>query len=1174
MKNIRLKGYFMHPQFIQTTKIMKIYVLLALISISHVFASSLSSQNISLNVTELTVREVFQEIEKQSQYSFFYNNRFSDLDKKLNFVDENTTIDGAMRTILANTNLSYRIIDESLVVIAPDLIQDQLVITGQVTSSNDGTTIPGVSVVVEGTTIGTSTNASGLYSISVPREAESLTFSFLGYKPQTVSIRGRNVINISLEVDMRFLDEVLVVSTGYQTIARERATGSFNVVDPEQIDKPTINVASRLIGTTAGMQARLDVDGNPTFEIRGQTSLFASAAPLVVVDGFAIEGDFNSINPNDVESVTILKDAAAASIWGARAANGVIVVTTKKARKDTPIRVEFSYFTRVGQKFDLDYVRPHASSAETVDFEILASDKWQALAPVDGSLTYWGRQFSEASMAIVENRLGHLSEGDLQTTLNRLRGLDNKQQISDLLLANPVNNQYNLSLYGSTGRINNTVSFLFEQNQSNFQETYNKRMAVNYRANANIFNWLDFNFSTMLQQNKFTNSGVSLGDIQDMAPYEMLLNEDGTYTNVTRFYYPIIERLVPTENFPYPNWYHNPVQEIRNRDLTSNQLNARIQAGLTFTLIRGLNFDSRVQYENFNTYDRNLYNDETFYVRDITNKASAWDQSTNEVTANLPMGSILTQSRTGVEAYTFRNQLNLNRSFNRHEINAVAGTEFISRVLQRYNNPTSYGYNDNTLTVGTFPNGPGGTFSPIRNWQGANQTFAYTNSFAYLTDRFFSLYGNVAYTFDGKYTLSGSARTDASNFISDDPKYRYAPFWSVGMGWQMHKESFLQGISWLNRLNMRLTFGHNGNVDRTTAFMPLISVGSSPNVYTNEYIASISSYGNPTLRWEKTGTLNLGFDYSVLGGKLFGKIDIYNKSGKDLIATLSIPAVSGTASQKLNNAEMINRGIELEFGTWQNLLGDQIVWRGNLNFSYNHNKITKLFVANYIASSLYGGGTASYVEGENASSHWRFEYAGVYDGQPMIYGAGDDMYNFAGWTPGDGRDFMLNMGTRVAPFTLGTSHSFQINDFNLSFIITGKFGHVFDRTGFNYPVLWTSRLLPNNKLSEVVNGDMMQIVPLPQNENEPRYFFWSRFYPYLSYLTENASHIRMQEVNLTYNLPASIMGRLNLNSRPQIFVQGNDLFTILFNDAGEDPEYPVGGMKPQPKFTFGVKLNF
>ncbi|HEU4610121.1 MAG TPA: TonB-dependent receptor, partial [Chitinophagaceae bacterium] len=338
---------------------------------------------------------------------------------------------------------------------------------------------------------------------------------------------------------------------------------------------------------------------------------------------------------------------------------------------------------------------------------------------------------------------------------------------------------------------------------------------------------------------------------------------------------------------------------------------------------------------------------------------------------------------------------------------------------QNFGYPTTYGYNDETLTRGTFPNGPGGTFFPIKNWLGKNQTFSYTNSFAYTTDRYFSLYGNAAYTYTGKYTLSGSYRTDASNLISEDPKYRYSPFWSVGLGWSLSKESFMLPVSWIDRLYVRATYGFNGNEDRSSSFLPLISLGGTPNTYTNDYTASISNYGNPTLRWEKTGTWNLGIDYTLFRGKLYGKIDVYNKHGKDLLATLSIPAINGTTSQKLNNAEMTNRGVELELGTTLRLSGNDIVWRSNFNFSHNRNVITKLFVAQYSASTLAGGGSAAYVEGENANSLWRFVYAGVENKQPMIQGPDHTKYDFGAFTPGDGRTYMVNTGTTVAPYTLG-----------------------------------------------------------------------------------------------------------------------------------------------------------
>ena len=379
----------------------------------------------------------------------------------------------------------------------------------------------------------------------------------------------------------------------------------------------------------------------------------------------------------------------------------------------------------------------------------------------------------------------------------------------------------------------------------------------------------------------------------------------------------------------------------------------------------------------------------------------------------------------------------------------------------------------------------------------------------------------------------------------------------------------IQFLIWL-----KLPPGPFGNKPTVSvwSFRPLISTAGTTNVYTNDYTATVSSFGNPTLRWEKTGTWNVGVDYALFGGKLSGKVDVYSKYGKDLIAQLSIPAINGTTSQKLNNAEMSNKGIELELGSIQKI-NNHISWRGNLNFSYNKNEIRKLFVAQYAAYSLYGGGTGAYVVGENANSLWRFQYAGIVNEQPSVAGADGATYDFGAWTPGDGRDYMLNTGTTVAPYTLGFLSGLKVYDFDLSFVVTGKFGHVFQRMGFNYPPTWSGRTLPNVKLTEVMNGDPSKIVPLPLHDNEPRYYFWDRFHQYLSYLVENASHLRMQEVNLTYSLPQKLLSKFSM-SRMQVYAQGNDLFTLYWNDAKEDPEYPLGTMNPQPKLTLGLRCEF
>ncbi len=1173
----RLISRLLTPQIM---KAMKLTFILLTAAFLHVSAKGIS-QNVTLNLKGAPIEKVFREIEKQTGFGFLYTKRMLQSVPKIDINVKDVRVDDALRICFSNLPLTFSIIENTIVVkqAEPANSNDVTVeappaidIKGRVVDEN-GSPVEGVTVTVKGTKNATATNANGEFTLSGVSESSVLVFTGISVETREVRVGRQREFSVSLKTKVSEMTGVsVVVNTGFQSIPKERSTGSFGIIEKEQLERPTINIAQRLIGTTAGVQAKLDVDGNPIFEIRGLSSLYAQQQPLVVVDGFPIQGDFSSINPNDVESVTILKDAAAASIWGARAANGVVVIITRFAKKGTPLKVEFNVFTRIGKKFDLDYVRPLAPSDQTVEYEKIAYAKWRTLQnPL--ALTDNGFAFSQAGTALNEYNFGFITAAERDAILENLKTLDNRSQISDHLLTNPVNTQYNLTLSGSSGRMSNILSLMYEDNKSNFKETTNKRYMVSFRNNSEMFKWMDLNFSGTLLANQAKNDGVTLGDIQGMSPYDMLVNDDGSLTNINRYYWPILQRMVPMNKFPYTNWAYNPIEEIANRDLRTDQLNARLQAGLTFKIIKGLSFDTKGQFELFNTFNKGLYNDNTYYVRSTVNHATTWNQTTSTFTPNLPKGGILNQSRTKTRSYNWRNQVNLNKVFaGKHEVNFVAGEEINNVVSEFFGNPTTYGYNDNTLTVGIFPNGPGGNFLQIKNWMGSNQTFSYTNSFTYRTERYFSAFGNVAYTYDRKYTLSGSYRTDASNLITDDPKYRYAPFWSVGGSWQIYREEFMKNIGWLDRMNVRVTFGYNGNVDRSTSFRPLISTGGTPNIYTGDYTATISSFGNPTLRWEKTRTWNVGVDFSLFRGKLFGKIDIYNKYGKDLIAQLSIPAINGTTSQRLNNAEMSNKGIELELGTSMNI-GRKIKWRGNLNFSYNKNNIEELFIATYAASTLAGGGSGAYVVNANASSLWRFRYAGVINDQPRVVGLDGATYDFGAFTPGDGRDYMENTGTLVAPYTLGFSSTFQLGDFNFSFIVTGKFGHVFQRLGFNYPPTWTSRVLPNVKLAEVMNSDPSKIVPLPYNPNESRYYFWDRFHQYLDYLVENASHFRMQEVNLTYKLRPGLLSRFHMNNL-QVYAQGNDLFTIYANEAKEDPEYPLGTMNPRPKLTLGIKCEF
>lgn len=1152
-------------------------------------SATVKDSRITVNLTNVPLKQAIAAIQKVSPYRFLYNTKLIDEKQPVSINAENEEVKSVLDRLFSSTNISFKIVDRQ-VILSPnndqrnaDRADDSPKQKSNTTDGKNGRTItgrivdeagfpvPGATVLVKNTRIGTSTNKDGFFSILVPEGNGFLTVSFIGYLPQSIALGSNSDYKVALKEESKRLDEVVV--TGYQTLSKERATGSFNIVKKDQIEKPTSNIGQRIIGTSAGVQSKTDADGNVTFEIRGITSLNnATAQPLVVVDGFAIESGLSMINPNDVDNITILKDAAAASIWGARSANGVIVVTTKSgtARKGKT-KVDFSSFIKVSPKIDLDYYMPYASSSEQVDF----TEKAYKISPSalgDGD-SYLTGGYNKAYEVLNEYRLGYITEQERDNLLNGLRSTSNRNDIKRYQLQNPFTQQYNLSVLNSTEKSSNMVSLLYEGNKANFIGNESQKYVISAKTNVSLYKWLDFSFNgTYLMKDASNN-----GEVYNGSSFNNFYNEDGSYAGVPNNYYmPNMRRYVPMEKFPYADWTYNPIRERNARGYTSRVVNARAQAGFTIKPIAGLALDSKVQYEIYSTRERKILTEESFEVRSNVNYYSTWNKTANTVVANIPKGGFRDESSVETRAITWRNQLNFNKVINDvHSVSFIAGSEILSRDNESTVNPRVYGYNDNLYTTGVIQN------AKVVAMYGYTSTIPYlTTTYKMFYDRFFSAYANGSYTYRGKYTVSGSARADASNLITDDPAKKYSPFWSVGGSWNVSREAFMEKYPWIDLLLVRATYGFNGNVDKTTSPKPLISLGASSDIYTGDYNAYISSFGNPDLTWEKTGTVDFGVDFDLFDGKLSGKVDFYNKKGDNLLVYQSIPATNGTTEQKINSAQMVNRGIEVELGSSLKI-ADRIGWRGSINFAYNHNKITDLYKKLYSASELYGTSTSSYVQGYDANTLWAFKYAGVVNvgtaenpnWQPVVQGKGGELYDFTKWTPGDGRDFMLNMGTKVAPYSFGLSNTFKVYDFDLSFLLTGKFGHVFRGYKFNYPYMSGSGI-PNDLYEETLKADPMKRVPIPFDRWQDRYYFWDRFYPYLDYVVQNANHIRCQELSLSYNLPTRILQKVGFASARLYFV-ANNLFLLQFNDYNEDPEFPRGvtNIRPQATYTFGLNVS-
>lgn len=1166
------------------------------------FAASLSlqAQNIRIEYKDTPIKTILKSITLQSGYTFVYSDALTELDKKISvsYSQKEGGIEGVLKKILEGTGITWNVKGKQVALFnkfikegpAPRSASFQL--KGAIRDES-GETLPGVTVQNKTTGKTVASEIDGSYRIEA-KEGDLLLFSSIGMSDVTVTVGKGDVLNVNMKPDVIALEDVVV--TGYQTISKERATGSFETIGAEQLDKPSTSLEQSIIGNVSGIQI-VDKgyrDREESIVIRGVTSLGANSNPLIIVDGFAIEGTLSSINPNDIAGITVLKDAAAASIWGARSANGVIVVTTKSARKGK-VNVELNAFVKFSGKMNLDYANPLATSAETIEYERMGFEtnffnRGSLLGNNYSSALYngSGKMYSRAVVAMNENRLGFL-QGDLETELGRLASLDNRDQIRDYLLEAPITQQYNLTVAGGTEKLSNVLTLMYEKNIANFKGKDNQRYTFNYRTNLALFKWLDVSVSTMFQYNTARNNGVTLAEIQSLSPYDMLIGENGEYLHTPKnLYLPLVERYITRQGvqFPYRDWTYNPVREMRGRDITNKSLYGRVQAGLKVKIIKGLNFDSKFQYEIMDNKDKSLYSEDTYQVRFNVNYNSQWNgDPATAVKQNFANGMAISEGNSELNAWNFRNQLTFDRTFNdMHTISFIAGTEVSKRVYKTTAYPLMYGYNDELLSVTPPLNGVSTPSNPMYNMFG---TSAYEGpeypsaARTYAVDKYFSMYGNVSYTYKSKYTISGSVRTDASNLISSNPAIRYSPFWSVGAAWQIAQEPFMKNVSWVDRLVLRTTYGFNGNVDKSTSVDPLIAIWNQ-NPATGTGSGIISNYGNPNLGWEKTGSFDLGLDFALLGNKLTGKIDYYNKQGRDLISEIGLANVYGTDTQSINAISMYNKGVEISVGTF--LQKGKFSWSGNLSFSYNKNKITKLFKDKAtLAYRVYGPASGwEFAEGYDAGTLWAFRYGGMQEVggvmQPVIVDKNGENPRAmtTNYVTFDSSDYLVSAGTATPPYVLGFNSSFRYGNFNLSFIITGYFGHTFKSTGFNYPNMNYSQTVIgganiNKYYNEIKNGDPNERLPLPIDGRYPTQL--TNYYPLMDYLYLNAANIRFQEINLTYDLPRAAMRKIGLGGI-SVYGQLNNVGVITFNRYGQDPFYPMGTEKPRVAYTFGAKINF
>ncbi len=1195
--------------------------------ISIALSDNLFAQHLKINFSNTPLKTVLKAVTEQSGYNFVYSDAVKvAVEQKVTCSIEKNATNGKtftqdeIKTLLSQlfkgTNLSYSLKGNHIALYPKGYEQNQSKTLNGVITDETGEPLPGVTIQNKATGKITASDIDGRYNIEA-EEGDELLFTFVGMQDFS-SIAGKSsVANIIMKTDAIALENVVI--TGYQTISKERATGSYVIVNSEVIaQKPTSNISDILGGIIPGLAVSSNsVDGTPRFVIRGQGTLQKDQLdkdPLIVVDGFPINGystnsdPFSTINPNDVENITVLKDASATSIYGARAANGVIVITTKKAKGSSKLDISADAFVSVSSKPDLDYAFNMASAENQFRYVELMNK----YTPVNISGTqdpylmatarrvYYAEPYS---LIWEKNTRASISEPEYSAKRAELIALGNnkiwEKQIKKYLMRNAVKQQYNMALRGSSERIDYAFSASYNSNDTYMVGNGSERVNLNMQSSAKITKNLSFNVSLNTVFSKNKNNGESIENLKTyVSPWTRFVDESGNYLHVptaNTIYYPI---LMSEYNGKTPaSWLYNPVEDLKYRHNTTKSLNYRVQGGLNYKTEWGLGLSAKGQYEYGRTDGKNMYDIDSYYVRDLYNTYSTLNPATGLYESYLPAGGVFTDTGNKYDSYNLRGQADFNRTFGKHTISAIAGTEVISSTTDVIPSVTRYGFNKNTYSVLSTPDYV--TRKP--NIFGVNSLMPYQGlgALSQFIERYFSAYANASYTFNNKYSITGSFRTDATNYQTKETREKFSPFWSVGGSWIMTQENFLKDVKWLNMLKIRASIGIAGvsaGKNNNSTVTTLKTYPGNITYTNNEPFSVIAMRGNPSLTWEKSRTLNIGVDFDLFGSRLYGSIDYYNKYSYDVLAKATVPVISqGTDSANYNNAKVSNKGIEISLNSNIRIAGD-LRWSGNLNIAYNTNKILEYNVTSqspilnmdYLKGYPIDAITVAKLKGYTKEGFVILQGKDGKDETLVDYTSshlGDQIERQNGMTLDD-HNYFYYLGTSTPKYEMGFTNRFTYKGITLSFLITGRFNYwVYKNQIFDYNMnnpYFSKELDRSFKVYDEGYANQKKYVAFPlYNDENANVFTAAHAYNYTYNMQlknidsyQKGDHLRLQEVYLGYELPTKLLDKQRVVKSATIYLQGSNLGLIYSSKKGFDPDYVYGNIKPMRTFTFGIKVNF
>ena len=1100
------------------------------------------------------------------------------------------------------------------------LAQQTRQISGQVLDRADGAPLVGATVFIapEETQAkdynpqGTIAYEQGRFAFKLPVSVKKVVVSYLGYEAQTLDISGKNNFTIYLSASENKVDAVVV--TGYQRIEKRKLTSSISNVKMSDISRDGVaSVDEMLSGSIAGLVSTPTTGGPGAaskIKIRSTVTLNGNTDPLWVLDGMPLEGndipsDWSSkenidnlynmsiagLNPSDIEDITILKDAAATAIYGARAANGVIIITTKKGARNQATRVNVSASLFVTDRPNLEKLNL-MNASQKVDLEL-------GLA-ANGTLDYMKNMGGVARILDKAGERGLLINGgsfsslspETQAQINALRknGTDWGKEIYRVAL----NQQYSISLSGGGNKASYYFSGGYYNEQGTTVGTGFERLNLTLKTDYDLLKNLRFGASVFVGQNK-NDSYLSDTDVftnpsrytRSVNPYLNAYNADGSY-----IYDPDMTYNLGNEETILD---FNYLEERARTEYTLKTRSIKTIFDLDYTPVKGLKLYTQFGLQVDNSMTEKMAQENTYFTRKYNHKSRYDGESF------LPQGGIIQNWNGDLSQYNWKAQAEYSGTYGgKHELDLMAGLE-MRGVTSTTIHTKGFGYDHKTMTSKPVNFPDGSKYVDDKNYQ------QYLKSF--YENRYLSYFFTGSYTYDSRYTFFGSMRYDGTNLFGVDPKYKFNPMWSVSGAWSINREKFLRDARWLDNLRLRASYGVQGNIDRTTSPYILGTWANTTIGNVNEDRIDVTSPPNQNLRWETTYSWNTALDFSAFENRLGFTFELYGRSSENLITTRTIPSETGFTSTSSNYGEISSRGVEFTLNT-VNIRTQNFRWETQINLAHNTDKVEKIRIDD-------DSWTPS-VQGYSSSALFTIKTAGLDEyGIPMFWKDGEkvslqefvnfrleDPYGIAWYSPAmdisqkDVRSRLTYSGSMNPSVTGGFNNRFYFHNFDLAISCNFVFGQNVMRSPFYNPTAvnpgqnYTTDMLqvwspsnPSGRYPAIVGNmqaDGSEWSEWAENPDPYRVMRWimanyppseTSFFNNLDIWQKKMNYFRVNSIRLGYAFPEKITRKLHMSGL-RVHFEARNPFVIATNyDGYFDPE-TYGNIYAQPiARTYSVGLN-